>query len=40
MKKPDLTLSNLNELFPDDFSQEQLAKAKTVFLKELAYSCH
>ncbi|MBN2399616.1 MAG: NADP-dependent malic enzyme [Candidatus Aminicenantes bacterium] len=40
MKKPDLSLSNLNELFPDDFSQEQLAKAKTVFLKELAYSCH
>ncbi len=40
MKKPDLSLSNLNELFPDDFTQEQLAKAKTLFLKELAYSCH
>jgi malate dehydrogenase (oxaloacetate-decarboxylating) len=40
MKKPDLTLSNLNELFPDEFTPEQLAKAKTVFLKELAYSCH
>jgi malate dehydrogenase (oxaloacetate-decarboxylating) len=40
MKKPDLSLSNLNELFPDNFTQEQLAKAKTVFLKELAYSCH
>jgi malate dehydrogenase (oxaloacetate-decarboxylating) len=40
MKKPDLKLSNLNELFPDDFTQEQLAKAKTLFLKELAYSSH
>jgi malate dehydrogenase (oxaloacetate-decarboxylating) len=40
MKKPDLTLSNLNELFPDNFTPEQLAKAKTVFLKELAYSSH
>jgi malate dehydrogenase (oxaloacetate-decarboxylating) len=40
MKKPDLKLSNLNELFPDDFTPEQLAKAKTVFLKELAYSSH
>ncbi len=40
MKKPDLKLANLNELFPDNFSQEQLAKAKTVFLKELAYSSH
>jgi malate dehydrogenase (oxaloacetate-decarboxylating) len=36
MKKPDLKLSNLNELFPDNFTQEQVAKAKTVFLKELA----
>ncbi len=40
MKKPDLKLANLNELFPDNFSQEQVAKAKTVFLKELAYSSH
>ena len=40
MKKPDLKLSNLNELFPDHFSQEQLAKAKTLFLKELAYTSH
>jgi malate dehydrogenase (oxaloacetate-decarboxylating) len=40
MKKPDLKLSNLNELFPDNFTQEQVAKAKTVFLKELAYSSH
>lgn len=40
MSKIDLSLSNLNELFPDDFSQEQIAKAKTVFLKELSLSAH
>lgn len=40
MKKPDLKLSNLNELFPDNFTQEQLAKAKTIFLKELALLIH
>ncbi|MFW6094843.1 MAG: malate dehydrogenase, partial [Bacteroidota bacterium] len=40
MAKIDLSLSNLNEIFPDDFSQEQLAKAKTVFLKELALEAH
>jgi malate dehydrogenase (oxaloacetate-decarboxylating) len=36
----DLSLSNLDKLFPADFSQEQLAKAKTVFLKELALLTH
>ena len=40
MKKSDITLSNLNSLFPENFTQEQLAKAKTVFLKEFSYSCH
>ena len=40
MQKPTLKLANLNELFPDDFTQEQLAKAKTVFLKELAFLSH
>ena len=40
MSKIDLTLSNLDELFPDNFSQEQIAKAKTTFLKELSYSTH
>lgn len=40
MKNPDLTLDDLNSLFPDDFTQEQLAKAKTVFLKELSYTTH
>ncbi len=40
MKTPDLSLSNLEEIFPDNFTEEQLAKAKTVFLKELAYLTH
>ena len=35
MKKIKLDLSNLNEVFPDDFSQEQIAKAKTLFLKKM-----
>ncbi|MCB2197056.1 MAG: NADP-dependent malic enzyme [Bacteroidetes bacterium] len=40
MSKIDLSLKNLDELFPDNFSQEQIAKAKTVFLKELALLSH
>jgi malate dehydrogenase (oxaloacetate-decarboxylating) len=40
MKTIDPTLSNLNELFPATFTQEQLAKAKTVFLKELSLQAH
>lgn len=40
MSKIDLSLQNLDELFPKDFTQEQIAKAKTVFLKELACSSH
>ena len=40
MSKIDLSLSNLDELFPDDFTDEQIAKAKTTFLKELSYSTH
>ena len=40
MSKIDLSLKNLDALFPEDFSQEQIAKAKTVFLKELALSSH
>jgi malate dehydrogenase (oxaloacetate-decarboxylating) len=36
----DFTLKNLNELFPSGFSQEQIAKGKTAFLKELAYDLH
>jgi malate dehydrogenase (oxaloacetate-decarboxylating) len=40
MKTIDLSLSNLNELFPPNFSQEQIAKAKTLFLKELSLTAH
>jgi malate dehydrogenase (oxaloacetate-decarboxylating) len=40
VSKIDISLSNLNELFPEDFSQEQIAKGKTIFLKELARSTH
>jgi len=40
MSKIDLSLNNLDSLFPKDFTQEQIAKAKTVFLKELAFSSH
>ncbi len=40
MSKINLSLSNLDELFPDDFTEEQIAKAKTTFLKELSYSTH
>ncbi|MGM0531850.1 MAG: NAD(P)-dependent malic enzyme [Bacteroidota bacterium] len=40
MAKIDLSLTNLDELFPEDFSQEQMAKAKTIFLKELSVRAH
>ncbi len=40
MKNYDLTLKDLNSMFPADFTQEQLAKAKTIFLKKLALSAH
>lgn len=40
MSKINLSLSNLNELFPDNFTQEQIAKAKTLFLKELSRTTH
>ena len=40
MKTIDLSLSNLDELFPATFTQEQLAKAKTAFLKELSLQAH
>ncbi|MCU0285159.1 MAG: NADP-dependent malic enzyme [Acidobacteria bacterium] len=40
MSKIDFSLSNLDKLFPGDFTQEQIAKAKTVFLKELSRSTH
>lgn len=40
MSKIDLSLQNLDGLFPNDFTQEQIAKAKTIFLKELALHSH
>lgn len=36
----DLKLENLDELFPSEFSEDQIAKAKTLFLKELAATMH
>jgi malate dehydrogenase (oxaloacetate-decarboxylating) len=39
-KKLALTLENLEELLPDDLSNEQKAKVKTLFFKELAYAAH
>ena len=40
MEKLALDLSNLNTVFPVDFSQEQIAKAKTLFLKKVAEGAH
>lgn len=35
-----LSLDNLDSAFPSDFSQEQIAKAKTLFLKRLSQDAH
>lgn len=40
MKKIDLALSDLKKAFPDHFTEEQVAKGQTLFLKELAYDAH
>jgi malate dehydrogenase (oxaloacetate-decarboxylating) len=40
MKKYDITLENLPDLFPKDFTKDQIAKAQTVFLKELSRQAH
>ena len=40
MSAIDLKLENLNEAFPKNFSQEQIAKAKTLFFKKLAEDAH
>lgn len=40
MEKIKLDLSNLDRVFPDNFTEEQMAKAKTKFLKKLADSSH
>jgi len=36
----DLQLKNLDDLFPGGFSEEQKAKAKTIFLKNLSMEAH
>lgn len=36
----DLDLGNLDKVFPETFTQEQIAKAKTLFLKNLAEETH
>jgi malate dehydrogenase (oxaloacetate-decarboxylating) len=38
--KIDPSLKNLNELFPADFSEDQKAQAKTLFLKNLSLEAH
>ena len=40
MAKLKLSLKNLDEVFPPNFTQEQIAKAKTLFLKRLAEKSH
>ena len=36
----DFTLKNLDEMFPKSFNQSQIARAKTIFLKELSLTMH
>jgi malate dehydrogenase (oxaloacetate-decarboxylating) len=40
MTKINLSLDNLDSVFPENFTQEQVAKAKTLFLKQLAGLSH
>jgi malate dehydrogenase (oxaloacetate-decarboxylating) len=40
MSKVNATLSNINECFPENFSEEQKAKTKTFFYKRLAEVSH
>lgn len=40
MKEISLNLDNLNDVFPAHFSEAQIAKAKTLFLKKLAGEAH
>ncbi len=40
MEKINLNLDNLDRAFPDDFTQEQTAMAKTFFLKKLSLETH
>jgi malate dehydrogenase (oxaloacetate-decarboxylating) len=38
--KIDTTLKNLDALFPEDFTEEEKARAKTLFLKNLSFEVH
>jgi malate dehydrogenase (oxaloacetate-decarboxylating) len=40
MKKLNLSLDNLAQAFPPDFTEGQKAKAQTLFLKRLSYDAH
>ncbi len=40
MKELNINLSNLDEVFPENFTEEQIAKAKTLFLKRMAEKAH
>jgi len=40
MGKITLDLDNLRKSFPDDYTDEQVARAQTLLLKELAYETH
>jgi malate dehydrogenase (oxaloacetate-decarboxylating) len=40
MPKFDVSLSDMDSFFPADFSEEQKAAAKTIFLKELSVTAH
>ena len=40
MSRIDFKLSNLREAFPQDFTEEQIARGQTLFLKELSYDAH
>ncbi|MBN1411480.1 MAG: NADP-dependent malic enzyme [Spirochaetales bacterium] len=40
MKELSIKLDNLRDVFPSDFSQEQIARAQTLFLKRLSSEAH
>ena len=40
MEKIDLRLDNLDRALPDDFTPEQAARCKTLFLKRLSLAAH
>lgn len=40
MGKLNLELTDLRKAFPENFTEEQIARAQTLFLKELAHDAH